>query len=212
VGQQLAQIAPGALVSATPELDGFEFYPASQAIYFREDWHRLDFELRAVQAPLERDASGRIWFAVEGVVVADVQFTVFVSQTASTPRQASAVANPYTRIFCSYSHRDTQIARRVQTVCEMMGYTFFRDEDSLRSGEAWDARLLEAIAEAELFQLFWSQPASESEYVRQEWQYALSLPHKPPRFIQPYFWQQPMAPPPGELSHLHFRYEPRLAE
>jgi len=86
---------------------------------------------------------------------------------------------------------------------------------ALRSGENWNARLLELIDSADIFQLFWSRHAAESEYVRQEYQYAAALRRrgvKSATFIRPIRWEEPMpAPPPPELAELHFDLIPELA-
>ena len=204
-------IEVGAHVTAMPRLDGFEFEPVSVTIAFRETWHSFDFDLRAVDAPLDQDALGSIEFTVEGIVVADVPLSIYVSEGAATPRTTSTVGDPYRKVFCSYSHQDKQIADRVQTVCEMMDLKYLRDVYTLKAGEVWNPRLLELVELADVFQLFWSLPASQSKYVRQEWEHALSLEGRPPRFVRPYFWEEPMPEPPAELRHLHFEYEPRLA-
>jgi hypothetical protein len=63
---------------------------------------------------------------------------------------------------------------------------------------------LELIDGAEVFQLFWSRSSARSTYVRQEWEHALGYEARRPRFIQPVWWEEPMEPPPPELTHLHF--------
>jgi hypothetical protein len=203
-------IEAGTHVTATPQLDGFEFEPVSVTVAFRDTWHYFGFELRAVDAPLDQDALGAITFTVEGIVVADVPLSIYVSETSSNLQTTSTIGDPYRKVFCSYSHDDKQIADRVQAVCEMMDFEYLRDVHTLKAGEVWNPRLLELIQEADVFQLFWSLPASQSKYVRQEWEHALALAGRPPRFVRPYYWEKPMPKPPAELGHLHFEYEPRL--
>ena len=65
------------------------------------------------------------------------------------------------------------------------------------------------IDRADIFQLFWSNTAAASKYVRQEWEHALNL-QRQQGFIRPVYWQQPMPPPPPELGAIHFAYEPEL--
>lgn len=218
VREALAPIPEEALVTAIPDLPGFEFDPPQTSARFRRDWRRFDFEFRAVDAPLDASADGRITFLVEGVVVADVPLSVYVSQTAGQAvfQPAEATASPYQAIFCSYSHRDTRIAERVERASRYFNFRYLRDVTTLRSGEEWNPRLLELIGEADIFQLFWSAHAAASEYVRQEYLHALALRNSGQKgryFIRPVRWEEPMpVPPPAELAGLHFDLIPELAE
>ncbi|MCC6803274.1 MAG: HEAT repeat domain-containing protein [Anaerolineae bacterium] len=204
-------IAEGALITATPELAGFQFNPPSAQVAFYEDWQRFDFKLRAVGAAPEQASNGRITFTVEGVIVADIPLSVYVGE-AGTPDdiQASATRPIYQSIFCSYSHRDTQIVERVERAYKALGMTFLRDVVTLKSGQDWDAELLKLIERADIFQLFWSKAASESKAVRKEWLHALSLKREDEAFIRPVYWEQPMPPPAPELAAIHFAFEPEL--
>lgn len=87
---------------------------------------------------------------------------------------------------------------------------YLRDVHSIRSGEDWDERLRTLIAQADIFQLFWSRNSSASANVRKEWQFALSLRGKREAFIRPVYWVKPLAPPPPELADIHFAYCPEL--
>ncbi len=204
-------IAEGALISATPELDGFQFNPPRAEIRFYEDWQRFDFKLRAMGAPLEQASNGRITFTVEGVIVADIPISIYVGKAAAATAAPASDSRPiYQSIFCSYSHRDTQIVERVERVYKALGMTFLRDVVSLRSGQDWDAELLRLIEQADIFQLFWSNAASQSQAVRKEWLHALSLKRQDRAFIRPVFWEQPMPPPAPELAAIHFAFEPEL--
>lgn len=211
-GDATVPLADGALITATPELPGFQFNPPSASIAFYENWQALAFKLRATSAPLEQAANGRITFNVEGVIVADLPISVFVTaQPAAGGLPSSASADPYDSIFCSYSHRDTAIVERVERAYKALGMAYLRDVTTLRSGEEWNPRLLALIEEADIFQLFWSTASSGSRYVRQEWEYALSLNRGGP-FIRPVYWEQPMPNAPAALGHLHFHFDPALRD
>lgn len=212
-GDASAPLAEGALITATPDLPGFQFNPPSAAIAFYEDWHALPFKLRAVSAPWEQAANGRITFSVEGVIVADLPISVFVTTqpSAASAAPASASADTYEAIFCSYSHKDTAIVERVERAYKALGMDYLRDVVTLRSGEEWNARLLALIDQADIFQLFWSSASAESRYVQQEWEYALTL-GRAGAFIRPVYWEQPMPKAPPPLGHLHFHFDSALAE
>ncbi len=218
VREALAPVPADALVTAIPTLPGFEFDPPQASARFRHDWRRFDFDFRAADAELDASADGRITFLVEGVIVADVPLSVYVSQTAGQAvfQPAAATASPYQAIFCSYSHKDTPIVERVERASRYFNFRYLRDVTTLRSGEEWNPRLLELIEEADIFQLFWSAHAAASEYVRQEYLHAAALRNSGAKgryFIRPIRWQEPMpAPAPPELAGLHFDLIQELAE
>jgi hypothetical protein len=90
-----------------------------------------------------------------------------------------------------------------------LGETLIADADVLVAGENWDVALRRAIESADVFQLFWSRNAAQSQFVAREWQFALSLGRE--RFIRPVYWEKPLAPIPPELASIHFQYvEPHL--
>lgn len=208
-------ISDGALITAEPQLDGFQFNPPTAAIAFYEDWQRFDFKLRAHTAKPYSAVNGRITFKVEGIIVADLPLSIFVSPQAGATLsggQTATTAKPYRAIFCSYSHKDTPIILRVERAIKTLGDDFLRDAVTLRSGEDWNAGLLAMIDRADVFQLFWSSSAAASKYVRQEWEYALAKMQRQriASFIRPVYWEDQMPPPPPELGHLHFAHDPTL--
>jgi hypothetical protein len=219
----------GTVVTATPYMEGVQFNPSSITVGFYEDWHRLDFRLRTTDAPLYQAVNGRLTFTVEGVIIADVPLSIYVIDTVtgmpdissltSDQPTSSASGNSgmqtvsqklYKSIFCSYSHDDKAIVERVERVYKALGFDFLRDVVSLKSGEDWDSKLYALIEQADIFQLFWSSTAAQSEYVEREWRHALSLDRDETNFIRPVYWQQPMPPVPTELGDIHFAYEPTL--
>ncbi len=212
----IAPVEAGALITATPNLPGFQFNPPSASIILLEDWHRFDFKLRATTAPVNQAANGSITFSVEGVIVADIPISIFVSPQAQSRSSGapsgrlSPGVSPYRAVFCSYSHKDTAIVERVERAIKLLGYTYLRDATTLRSGENWNDALMKMIDQADIFQLFWSSNSSKSKYVQQEWEYALKNKGTKANFIRPVYWEEPLPSVPDALGMLHFEYEPTL--
>lgn len=202
----------GELITATPHLSGFQFNPPSIQVGFYEDWHRLNFKLRAVDAPLNQAINGFLTFTVEGVIMADIPLAVFVGENESETVTVSPPQKPYQAIFCSYSHQDKKIVERVERAYKALGLDYLRDVYTLKSGQAWDDQLLKLIEQADIFQLFWSPSASESPYVRQEWEHALKIQQRSAYFIRPVYWHDPIPAVPEALAHIHFTYQPELSE
>jgi hypothetical protein len=203
------------VIKVTPQLDGFEFNPPYQLIEFRESWHRVDFRLRANEQYLRQASNGMLTVMVNGVVASDIPISIHVNPESQQGEPAEAdyalaTNSPYESIFCSYSHRDLDVVKRVEKVCKALGITFLRDEVFLKSGEYWSERLLEMIEQADVFQLFWSQHAADSDVVEKEWRHACKQGRQAERFIRPVYWTKPMTPPPGDLAHLHFAFAPEL--
>jgi hypothetical protein len=198
----------GAFITATPNLPGVQVNPPTLTIGFYEPFHRFDFKIRATSAPLNQAVNGSITFTVEGVIVADLPISIFVG-TNTGEAMTGAVSKPaYSAIFCSYSRDDTRIVERVEKAYKALGITYLRDVVTLRSGQNWNEELMRLIEQADIFQLFWSDSAAESRYVRQEWEHALQAQ----RQIRPVYWEQPIPKVPDALRSLHFAYMPELAE
>ena len=206
-----ADVAEGAMVTATPQMEGFHFNPPSLTIGFYKDWHRFDFEVRAKDAPLNQSTNGLLTFTVEGIIVADVPLSIFVGETTvALSGQANAVAKAYEAIFCSYSHQDRQIVARAERAYKALGLDYLRDVVSLKSGQDWSDELLTLINRADIFQLFWSQASAQSQHVRFEWEHALQVAGWRANFIRPVYWEDPKPPIPDEHKHIHFAYQPDL--
>jgi hypothetical protein len=203
-------IRRGSEIVAIPDLPGCIFNPPRSSIFWFEDWHRMEFRVRAqADTPFQKDGIptvGRIAFYIGPLLVAETKIWAQVSdqfnepQPNKTPERESG--NAYKAIFVSYSHQDTAIVERLETAYKALGWKYLRDVESLRSGEQWNDGLLKMIDQADIFQLYWSAKAQQSKYVEQEWRYALNL--KRDNFIRPVYWEKPLAPVPDELNSIHF--------
>jgi HEAT repeat protein len=206
-------------VKVIPRLDGFDFNPPHQLIEFCEPWHRMDFRLRASEKYARKTSNGGVSIMMNGTIVCDIPISIYVKPKwhVSLPfrrrnsQTAQETYSPYQSIFCSYSHRDAEVVKRVEQVCRALGIAYLRDSVSLRSGENWSEELLLMIERADVFQLFWSQNAAASTIVEKEWRHAYKQGREIERFIRPVYWEEPLPPPPRELAYLHFAFEPGLA-
>jgi len=204
------RIARGAEITVVPDVQGCRFKPPRQSFSWEEDWHRAEFRFQASfpAGAAEGRLAGWVSFYVGPVLVGETPIGFRVSPTADPaeverPSQPST-ASPYQAIFVSYSHDDTDFVKQLERAYKVLGDSYLRDVETLRSGEKWNPALLKKIDEADIFQLYWSKAASISKCVQQEWQHALA--RGKPSFIRPLYWEQPMPPPPPELKDLHFAY------
>ena len=114
----------------------------------------------------------------------------------------------YRQAFISYaSENRSEVLKRVQML-NLAKIKFFQDLLTLEPGDQWEKLLYEYIDRSDVFFLFWSKAASESEWVKKEVEYAIR--HKTgqeesgPEIIPVIIEGPPPAKPPTELSFLHF--------
>jgi serine/threonine protein kinase len=201
-------------ITFVPEIAGCEFNPPRQSFSWQKSVHKVEFEMLASAALDGQTARGRLTVFLGSLILADVPLAIRVDSAASA-RSPGAVptvpasAAPYRKIFPSYSHKDRAIVEQIEHHVHALGDKYLRDVTELRSGQDWQRWMREAIEEADMFQLFWSHNSMRSVYVRQEWEYALSLGR--PNFIRPTYWEEPLPEspadnlPPDELRKLHFQ-------
>jgi hypothetical protein len=197
-----------------PFMPGVEFNPPARSFRWEETVHREEFKLRA-SASLDGQV-GRGWVRVYlgPLILAQINLSIRVDSRPEAliqpPAATRGSARPLRRVFASYSHKDSEVVKRIEEIVAQshLGIEYLRDATKLRAGEIWNAELMRMIRAADMFQLFWSWNSMSSQYVRQEIDYALSLDR--PSFVLPVYWEVPFPQrpeenlPPEELKCLHF--------
>ena len=130
----------------------------------------------------------------------------FVAKCTSKQKQRPKIEREdIMSAFISYASKDrSRVAMVVQGIKKARpDLKVFFDVDSLKSGEYWENTIKKEIVARDIFYLFWSNAARESEWVEKEWRYALT--QKGIDFIDPIPIDSPdTCPPPEELSKKHF--------
>jgi len=210
------RIPEGARVTVTPHVKGFQFNPQSVNIQFYRAWHRLDFEMRAVDARLDEATNGTLTFSVEGLVLADVPLSVYVQSKRRKIAQDEmlrwVIRKPYRTVYASFADEDAHIAERLRPIYDAMGMYTMRDRMQHRTEQGWHKDMLQAVDEAEVFQLFWSRAAANSESVERELERALARQSEVENFVRVVYWEQPPAALPDDLRAAHQDYLPGIAE
>jgi len=154
----------------------------------------------------ENDYNLTLRLYIEEVPVGRILFKLTVGPTGSPHAQpVKGEAHRYTSAFASYASQDrNEVLSRIQGMQKSAPFLdIFFDRASLRPGEDWRVRLVEEIERRDVFFLFWSRAARSSEWVETEWKTALD--RKGLHSISPVPLEGPeIAPPPHELSSLHF--------
>jgi TIR domain len=210
-------------ITFLPEMKGVDFNPPRRTFVWQESVHREEFRFKADRSLDGTTARGKLSIFHGAILLGDVALAIKIDSTPAPSKirplldtgEATDLepigATRYRKIFASYSHKDLAIVEQFEAFAEAMGDEYLRDWKHLRAGERWQDKLMKMIREADVFQLFWSKHSMLSPFVRQEWEYALSLSEKGPSFVRPTYWEEPMptsaAPPlpPPDLAELHFQ-------
>jgi len=132
----------------------------------------------------------------------------FTGDQPPATQPAGDAARRYELAFVSYASADREkVLARVQML-KAVGIRYFQDILSLDPGDRWERKLYQYIDECDLFLLFWSSAARDSEWVLKEVRYALDRKAgdelAPPEVRPVIIEGPPIVPPPPELSSLHF--------
>jgi hypothetical protein len=175
-------------------------------------WRRRPASVQfGVVVPEDRNAGtviGKVTVSQEGIPVGRIRFKLDIAEVVEAAAAESAPtgddAHRYALAFISYASPDRgEVLRRVQTL-KSVGIRYFQDLLDLDPGERWEKGLYEHIDACDLFLLFWSSAARESEWVEKEACYALDREGGPPEIRPIVIEGPPVAPPFERLAHLHF--------
>ena len=147
--------------------------------------------------------------AIDGVPAGLIRFVIEVKAagpSAAEPRGSSA--RRYDKAFISYAWQDrAEVLKRVQML-RRVGIDFYQDVLDVEPGEQWIPTLYREIDSSDLFLLFWSSKARDSEWVKKEVLHALARqggdPDAEPEIVPVLLEGPPPVAPPPELAHLHF--------
>jgi hypothetical protein len=204
------------VLTFVPDFPGITLAPPQHMLLWRGPVHEMEFGFTAGRELEGRTIRGSMRVYLGAILLAELNIAINVN-TAKARQFANEPSAPdpmptYRKIFASYSHRDEAIVQQFEQLVVAFGDEYLRDVRDIRAGEKWNDRLQELIRDADVFQLFWSKNSMKSEFVKDEWNYALSL--NKPNFIRPTFWEEPMPEdkqsglPPAALLELQFKRVP----
>ena len=212
-GVSLRKVPRNIEITVEPHVEGVTFSPTRDRFIWEGEWRRSLFRYTGAKELAGTTQTG--WIDIYAGRVSPI-CTITVSLTflgsspvasLSVPHGINVTSNVFDKVFISYSHRDREPMRQARAPYESLGVTAYHD-DLLAAGDNFEQRLAEMIRAANVFHLLWSDAAAQSPEVRKEWLLALQT-SRDTRFIRPWYWQQPLAPPPDELRarKISFRYE-----
>lgn len=114
---------------------------------------------------------------IDEVPVGTLRFVLRVTHRdaprASRTAMRGQKARRYARAFLSYSPEDRPAVLKRAQALRAARIGFFQELLALEPSERWHNRLKDEIDRSDVFMLFWSKAAAESEWVRREAEYAL---------------------------------------
>ncbi|HEY0756531.1 MAG TPA: FHA domain-containing protein [Ktedonobacteraceae bacterium] len=197
----------GTRITIVPVFQGVTFQPERINFTWTNDWHPAPVRFCASRQREGTLGTGEILIMAGPLVIAALRVSLRFAAPGEKleAEQAEVSVARYKNIFTSYCPDDTCIAQAIRQTYEAIGDDSFLDIEALRSSQNWENILSRPIDSADVFQLFWSSKAAQSQCVYQECRYALQH-YKYDGFIRPIYWQKPLEFAPPEFSHLHFTY------
>jgi TIR domain len=159
------------------------------------------------------DLIGKVIIAKNSIPIGQIKFKIKILSIKSDlyALQAENSSNKMRRFenaFISYASQDRQeVLKRVQML-NLMSLKFFQDVLTLEPGQRWEKEINKYIDNCDVFFLFWSKAASQSEWVMKEVSYANNKKgnnwDSSPEIIPVIIEGPPLVKPPEELNFLHF--------
>ncbi|MGO8954120.1 MAG: toll/interleukin-1 receptor domain-containing protein [Rhodomicrobium sp.] len=110
--------------------------------------------------------------SINGIAIGRISFSRPVARSFKLGDIFALLFQPrlsrFKHAFFSYARPDRQIVKTVAAQYEKYGISFFQDVLHLDPGERWEKRLYKEIDRCDVFVLFWSSAASNSEWVVKE--------------------------------------------
>ena len=105
--------------------------------------------------------------SVNGVPIGEMRF---ITRIVDEPRQLNPeiISHKYNKVFISYAHQDEAQVKSFHEGLNVAGIEHFFDRKYLKAGDVFPQVIQDYINSADLFVLYWSENAAESEYVRKE--------------------------------------------
>jgi serine/threonine protein kinase/uncharacterized caspase-like protein len=202
----------GAELAVHMVLPGFEVPEPWQRLIWRGRTDSVAFEVRVPAGLSPGTHIGTARVCLNRAPVGHIKFKLEVTATttapAPRPEPIGFDARRYERVFVSYATENrAEVLKRVQML-RLLRVQVFQDVLDLEPGARWERELFRHIDTADLFLLFWSSAARQSEWVRRELCYALERKagkeHAPPEILPVVIEGPPPPDPPDELRGCHF--------
>ena len=191
-------------------MPGAEVDDPVQTLIWKRVTESVQFQVRIPADCAGSRLIGTVAVSQDGIPFGRIKFVVSVSSegVAKAVTEKKSEWRRYRHAFVSYASADrTEVLKRVQMLARV-SISFFQDLLNLEPGERWQRELYKQIDRSDVFFLFWSTAARNSEWVAREIDYALRRKGgdelAEPEIVPIIIEGPPPVPPPPALRHLHF--------
>ncbi len=206
----MTEIRRGSFLSFDLKLPDATLDDAVQDLRWQGRTASVTFGVRAPSQP-NSTLIGKLLISQDGDPIGKISFKIDVKLAAAAedpPVTPTGTAKRFRYAFVSYASPDrAEVLKRVQ-ILKLLKYEFFQDILSLDPGDRWERELYRAIDRSDVFFLFWSSAARDSEWVRREIDYAVTKKNghdeNPPEILPVIIEGPPAPPPPEQLADLQF--------
>ena len=202
----------GAVLDVQLAMPGLLVDEPVQQLRWADRAEAVQFVVSVPEDLADDDVIANVTVSQQGIPIGSLRWRQHIDGTSTEsgePDSQGEWVNRYRKAFVSYATRDRpEVLKRVQML-GTFGIDFFQDVLSLDPGQRWEQELYREIEHCDLFLLFWSTAAKESDWVRKEALEALRLAQASGESerptLGPVLIEGPPVPLPWpELAHLHF--------
>ena len=196
-------------ITLIPEVPGIRFNPPRRSVSWVAGlrMHAESFFIYAPSSLTDQSVQGRISVFFKQLLLAEIALDLRVAKDSAPSEEgwAKGTDQRFRKVFPSYSNNDVEVVEAMEQF-QTTGSDYLRNVLKMRSGQQWSEGLPAMIADADVFQLFWSRNAAQSAQVEREWGQAIALPV----FVRPVYWEIPMPEAPEPLRRLRFCFLPGI--
>jgi hypothetical protein len=207
------EIERGSKLTFELSISGINIEDPVQSTVWRGKTIPVSFEVQIPDFFSMYNIVGKVIISQNNIPIGHIRFKVdIVGNRQESHNEKRLIptgdAKAYRYAFISYASKDREeVLRRIQMLSTLK-IEYFQDIMKLEPGDKWATKIYESIDKADVFFLFWSKAASESEWVLNEIRYAMNrkkgsledLPEILPVIIE----GPPISKPPDELKDIHF--------
>ncbi|RYE53252.1 MAG: toll/interleukin-1 receptor domain-containing protein, partial [Sphingobacteriales bacterium] len=182
-------VLPGSKISFQLSIPGLEIDDDILSITWNGKLKCAQFSVRVPEKIKPAALIAKILVSHNAVPVGQIKFKIQVIAAArewekkaySSPKgliSTATVMERFEKAFISYASQDrAEVLKRVQML-NLVKLDFFQDLLTLEPGDEWEAKIYDYINKCDVFFIFWSKAASESEWVKKETLHAYQLKKK----------------------------------
>ncbi|MDC0934876.1 Hsp70 family protein [Pirellulales bacterium] len=199
------KVTRGTVLSVQLRIDGLVVPDPQDTILWQGEIGNARFQVKVPQDASPGECAGMAGIYADGMRIAKLYFGILVTEQTGGTASIPVKHDRHQRAFASYASEDRdQVLGRLQGMHKRSpSLEIFLDVLALRSGQNWEQELYHEISRSDVFYLFWSEYARDSEWVDREWHCALD--RRGIDFIDPVPLVDPqVVPPPSELASKHF--------